>query len=141
MHHPPMLKRALVAPVVFLVSVGTAYADDLSAARGHFQRGSTAYDLGRFLDAAHEYEAAYEANGSKPPVAIPRCHYIRRTVARSLTHSDVLKANVAAVSYRLGMLRADQSTRLRRATAQPARDVRHFVAGRPWLMTADRHGE
>jgi tetratricopeptide (TPR) repeat protein len=38
-----------------------AFAEDARSAREHFERGSTAYDLGRFADAAREYELAYEA--------------------------------------------------------------------------------
>jgi tetratricopeptide (TPR) repeat protein len=56
-----MSTRVLCCLISFHVAVGVARADDVNAAREHFQRGSTAYDLGRFLDAAHEYEAAYEA--------------------------------------------------------------------------------
>jgi tetratricopeptide (TPR) repeat protein len=47
--------------LTFHVASRSALADDVTAAREHFQRGSTAYDLGHFLDAAQEYEAAYEA--------------------------------------------------------------------------------
>jgi tetratricopeptide (TPR) repeat protein len=66
MHDPPvMLNRArsalFVSILLPLLTVGSARAEDVSAAREHFQRGTTAYDLGRFLEAAHEYEAAYEA--------------------------------------------------------------------------------
>jgi tetratricopeptide (TPR) repeat protein len=57
-----MLKQVLLCVFAFHVSSGVAHAADVNAAREHFQRGSTAYDLGRFLDAAHEYETAYEAN-------------------------------------------------------------------------------
>jgi tetratricopeptide (TPR) repeat protein len=60
-HHSPMRIRALLCLLAFRLAAGVAHADDLTAAREHFRRGSTAYDLGRFLDAAHEYEAAYEA--------------------------------------------------------------------------------
>jgi tetratricopeptide (TPR) repeat protein len=57
-----MFSRVLLCLITFHVAIGVAHASDVIAARDHFQRGSTAYDLGRFLDAAHEYEAAYEAN-------------------------------------------------------------------------------
>jgi tetratricopeptide (TPR) repeat protein len=56
-----MIGRAVLGLILLSLAVGVAHADDVNAAREHFQRGSTAYDLGRFLDAAHEYEAAYEA--------------------------------------------------------------------------------
>src|SRR5258708_2740636 len=35
--------------------------DDLASARLHFKKAGKLYDLGRYLDAAREYEAAYEA--------------------------------------------------------------------------------
>jgi tetratricopeptide (TPR) repeat protein len=38
----------------------SARADDAAEARAHYERGVTAYDLGRFTEAAHEYELAYE---------------------------------------------------------------------------------
>jgi len=60
-HHSSMLNRAFLALAIVLVSVGAARADDVVAAREHYARGRTYYDLGRFLDAAHEFEAAYEA--------------------------------------------------------------------------------
>ena len=62
MHDARMLARALAALLVLFAAAGAARANDVAAAREHFQRGSTAYDLGRFLDAAHEYESAYEAS-------------------------------------------------------------------------------
>ncbi|MDB5937629.1 MAG: TonB-dependent receptor [Massilia sp.] len=36
-------------------------ADDVSAAKLHYERGTTLYDLQRYLEAAKEYEAAFEA--------------------------------------------------------------------------------
>src|SRR4051794_8713155 len=47
---------------MLLLVGGTAFADDLQAAKDHFQRGVTMYNLQRYVDAAHEYEAAYEAH-------------------------------------------------------------------------------
>ncbi len=44
-----------------LAGAGTGSADDLAAAREHYDRGTTLYDLQRFSEAAKEYEAAYEA--------------------------------------------------------------------------------
>jgi tetratricopeptide (TPR) repeat protein len=38
-----------------------ARAADPAEAREHFERGKTLYDLGRFADAAREFESAYEA--------------------------------------------------------------------------------
>ncbi len=48
--------------LLYAVSAGTAAADDTTAAaRDHYNRGSTLFDLGRFGEAAREFEAAYEA--------------------------------------------------------------------------------
>src|SRR6185369_323115 len=47
---------ALVAPA----AVFAAGADDTAAAREHYQKGTSYYDLGRYQDAIKEFEAAYE---------------------------------------------------------------------------------
>ncbi len=48
-----------------LVSIGLfaspSRADDATAARAHYRQGTKLYNLGRYLEAAKEYEAAYEA--------------------------------------------------------------------------------
>src|SRR4051812_33273391 len=36
---------------------------DTNAARTHYERGTRFYDLGKYDDAVHEFEAAYEAKG------------------------------------------------------------------------------
>jgi len=47
---------------VLLLSCSIASGDDAtSAARDHYKRGSSLFDLGRFGEAAREFEAAYEA--------------------------------------------------------------------------------
>jgi tetratricopeptide (TPR) repeat protein len=38
-----------------------ARAEDVTAAREHYKKGTTYYDLGKYADAAKEFEAAYEA--------------------------------------------------------------------------------
>jgi tetratricopeptide (TPR) repeat protein len=55
------MKLCVVAVVCLLAFVKTARADDLTAAREHYQKGSKLFALGRFAEAVHEYEAAYEA--------------------------------------------------------------------------------
>jgi tetratricopeptide (TPR) repeat protein len=53
--------KALVVLLGLFVIHGAAAADETAnAARDHFKKGTKAYDLGRYLEAAHEYEAAYE---------------------------------------------------------------------------------
>src|SRR6185295_18265595 len=47
-----------VALALFCASVG--HADNLAEAKAHFQRATNLYDLQRYLEAAHEYEAAFE---------------------------------------------------------------------------------
>jgi len=54
-----LLARLLVLAVLTLPAVG--HAEDLAAAKQHFERGATLYDLQRYVEAAHEYELAYEA--------------------------------------------------------------------------------
>jgi hypothetical protein len=53
--------------LIVLALLGTVSAaraneeEDVAAARLHFRKGGKAYDLGRYLEAAKEYEAAYDA--------------------------------------------------------------------------------
>jgi tetratricopeptide (TPR) repeat protein len=47
--------------LLLLLFTTIAHADDVSAARLHYKRGTTYFDLGRYHDAAKEYEAAFEA--------------------------------------------------------------------------------
>jgi hypothetical protein len=48
--------------ILFLFALpSAARADDTDAAKRHFDRAGTLYDLQRYLEAAHEYELAYEA--------------------------------------------------------------------------------
>ena len=61
------MKRAIASIAVLLclvaLSARVARAGEdaaLAQAREHYEKGTTAFDLGRYLDAAHEYEKAYE---------------------------------------------------------------------------------
>jgi tetratricopeptide (TPR) repeat protein len=54
------LSLAYILMAVLLLA-RIAGADAVSAAKEHYARGSTLFDLGRFDDAAKEFEAAYEA--------------------------------------------------------------------------------
>jgi tetratricopeptide (TPR) repeat protein len=62
-----MLQRSLILALSILsATMGTraeaqSPSGDVEAARQHFRQGLKYYDLGRFLEAAHEYEAAFEA--------------------------------------------------------------------------------
>jgi len=58
---------ALSSLLVIALTSGRALADDAKLARQHFVDGSKLYDLGKFRDAAHEYEEAYKA---KPDPAL-----------------------------------------------------------------------
>jgi len=49
-----------IAAAAMLFVVGVARADEAADARVRYERGTTFYDLGRFADAAREYEGAYE---------------------------------------------------------------------------------
>jgi hypothetical protein len=44
-----------------LCIVAPAHAEDVNAAREHYRKGTTLFDLQKFGEAAHEYELAYEA--------------------------------------------------------------------------------
>jgi tetratricopeptide (TPR) repeat protein len=54
-----------VGLVAVVLSVGltaaTAHAEDKSAAKDHWERGTKFYDIGKYDDAIKEFEAAYEA--------------------------------------------------------------------------------
>ena len=58
---------ALSTVLVMVLAGGRALADDGKLARQHFEDGSRLYDLGKFRDAAREYEEAYK---SKPDPAL-----------------------------------------------------------------------
>jgi tetratricopeptide (TPR) repeat protein len=53
--------RLVVAAMFLLLASPRLFADEAEVAREHFSRGTTLYNLGRFGDAAREYERAYEA--------------------------------------------------------------------------------
>ncbi len=53
--------RAVAVLTPLLLLTLPARADDVSAAREHFRKGSVLYDLQRYSEAAREYEMAYEA--------------------------------------------------------------------------------
>jgi tetratricopeptide (TPR) repeat protein len=61
------MKHLILVVAVGLGTVALAQApatkpvEDVEAARGHFRKGKTYFDLQRYRDAAREYEAAYEA--------------------------------------------------------------------------------
>lgn len=55
------MRLTLVFIAGLLALDGTARAEDAKLAREHFQAGSKLYDLGKFAEAAREYEAAYQA--------------------------------------------------------------------------------
>ncbi|MGZ3427345.1 MAG: hypothetical protein ACXVCV_11885 [Polyangia bacterium] len=50
----------LTLVAALLLAAAPALADTTSEARAHFARGTKLYDLGRYHDAAKEYEATYE---------------------------------------------------------------------------------
>src|SRR5262245_28696264 len=46
---------------IFACEARGSEEDDINAARVHFKKGSKAFDLGRYIEAAKEYEAAFDA--------------------------------------------------------------------------------
>jgi len=59
--HTRRLAVAALALSVCLAAGNVARADDdTAAAREHYQKGTSYYDLGRYPEAIHEFEAAYE---------------------------------------------------------------------------------
>lgn len=62
------MRSALLITLTLAIALETpSIADDLVQARQHFDAGTKAYDLGHYIDAVKEYEAAYNA---KPDPAI-----------------------------------------------------------------------
>jgi tetratricopeptide (TPR) repeat protein len=80
--------RGLVLVVGLLVAAPAWSAggeDDIVSAKEHFRRGSKLFDLGRFEEAAKEYEAAYEAKDD--PVLlynIAQAHRLAKHTDRAL---------------------------------------------------------
>ena len=61
-----MTARARCLTLIVFVALSAlgsrvARAEDKAAAREHYDKGTTYYDLGKYRDAAREFEAAYEA--------------------------------------------------------------------------------
>jgi tetratricopeptide (TPR) repeat protein len=55
------MRRKSYASILLILFLATpALADDIGEARAHYQKGGKLYDLGKYLDAAKEYEAAYQ---------------------------------------------------------------------------------
>ena len=54
-----LLRTGSLVAVVLLMALPAA-ADDTQSARAHYARGTKLYDLGRYLEAAKEYEQTYE---------------------------------------------------------------------------------
>lgn len=54
-------RAAVIATICLIAFAGVARADDVAAAKMHYERGTTLFDLQRYLEAAKEYEAAFEA--------------------------------------------------------------------------------
>jgi tetratricopeptide (TPR) repeat protein len=52
---------SLLISIILLATTGTASAEDITAAKMHYEKGTTLFDLQRYLDAAREYEAAFES--------------------------------------------------------------------------------
>ena len=53
--------RLLAAALPFVLAIGLAHADEnATSAREHYRRGTNAFNLGHYLDAVKEYEAAYQ---------------------------------------------------------------------------------
>src|SRR5258706_15309100 len=53
------MRLGMLAALI-LAWVGSARADNVAEAKEHFKKATSAYALGRFPDAALEYERAYE---------------------------------------------------------------------------------
>ncbi|MSP61893.1 MAG: tetratricopeptide repeat protein [Myxococcales bacterium] len=53
--------QALAAAFALLLVAGVARGEDRAAAKEHYKRATTLYDLRRYREAAKEYEAAFEA--------------------------------------------------------------------------------
>ena len=54
-----MIRTAVILLGMWMFPAGVAVADELSEARTHYDRGTTLFDLGKYIDAAHEYEATF----------------------------------------------------------------------------------
>src|SRR5262249_20893086 len=55
------MRLACLSLVLLIAAPALAQTEDVAAAREHYRRGNQAYDLGKYVEAAHEYEQAYDA--------------------------------------------------------------------------------
>ena len=77
--------RATTFLLVLIATMRTAFADSTDEARKHYERASAAYALGRFAEAALEFEKAFDL---KPEAALlynaAQAHRIARNNQRAL---------------------------------------------------------
>jgi hypothetical protein len=55
-----LVTTCVIAGALLAATTATARGEDPNSAKAHFVRGTKLYDLGRYLEAAKEYEATYE---------------------------------------------------------------------------------
>jgi tetratricopeptide (TPR) repeat protein len=53
--------RSIAVVIAMALLSAPVRADDPNSARAHYQRGTTLFDLGKYIEAAHEYEEAFAA--------------------------------------------------------------------------------
>jgi tetratricopeptide (TPR) repeat protein len=51
--------RLFIVASLLILAAPESRADDVVGARAHFDKGSSLYDIGKYIEAAHEYEQAY----------------------------------------------------------------------------------
>jgi tetratricopeptide (TPR) repeat protein len=96
-----MLSR-LILLCLFLFAPVPAHADDdINAARDHYQRGKRAYDVGRFEEAAREYERAYQLKDDPALLYnLGQAHRLANHPSQALIAYKAYLRNVPETPYR-----------------------------------------
>src|SRR5947209_17657649 len=100
----PDVRLVLIVCALLAAPLGAAHAEDVQAAKQHFDRGQTLYDLQRYLESAREYELAYEA---KPDAAflydIGQAYRLGGDPAKALGAYRAFRRHSPADAARLGI--------------------------------------
>jgi tetratricopeptide (TPR) repeat protein len=140
--------KVRIACLAVLVCASAARAEDLTAAREHYRRGSTLYDLQRFSEAAHEYELAFE-NKDEPVLLfnIAQAYRFAGELQKSLgAYRAYLRrvpgaSNKAEVQARITDLQRDIEQQQKTQLAPPREMLHPETAEKPLEKPAEKPPE
>ena len=152
----PLRRLPLLIATLSLCVASTAWAqantDSKTAAKEHFARGTSYYDLGKYDDAIKEFEAAYQLKNDPAFLynlaqsyrlagnANGRCTFTRRTCARCRRRPSAqrLKQRIAALEKQVATESKTTTTRPPRARRPRPQARRHHPLARRRLPARRR---